>query len=96
MSRRSDGEHTHALILDKAVALASVEGLEGLTVGRLAAELGMSKSGVYAHFKSKRRLQTEVIEAAREVFAREVIGPGMAEPQGLSRLRGLCEAFLTY
>lgn len=96
VSRRSDGEETHSLILEKAVALASIEGLEGLTVGRLASELGMSKSGVYAHFRSKRRLQTEVIDAAREVFAREVIGPGMARQEGLPRLRGLCEAFLTY
>jgi len=95
-SRRSDGEQTHAAILDKAVAIASREGLAGVSVGRLAAELGLSKSGVYAHFKSKQRLQMEIIEAAREVFFREVIAPGLAHPEGLARLRGLCEAFLDY
>lgn len=76
--------------------MASREGLAGVSVGRLAADLGLSKSGVYAHFKSKHRLQMEIIEAAREVFFREVIAPGLSHPEGLARLRGLCEAFLDY
>jgi AcrR family transcriptional regulator len=62
--RRSDGERTHAAILEAATRLASVEGLEGLTLGRLAESLGASKSGVYAHFGSKEQLQLETIEAA--------------------------------
>lgn len=95
-TRRSDGEQTHAAILASAMALASVEGLGGLTIGRLADALGLSKSGVYAHFRSKRRLQLEVIGAAREVFTREVIEPGLAAPEGVGQLRGLCEAFLDY
>lgn len=95
-SRRADGEQTHSAILDKALTVASREGLAGVSVGRLAAELGLSKSGVYAHFKSKRRLQMEIIEAAREVFFREVIAPGLDHPEGLAQLRGLCEAFLEY
>jgi AcrR family transcriptional regulator len=79
-----------------AVAMASREGLAGVSLGRLASELGLSKSGVYAHFKSKHRLQMEIIEVAREVFFREVVAPGLANPDGLPRLRGLCEAFLDY
>lgn len=78
------------------MALASVQGLGGLTLGRLADELGMSKSGVYAHFKSKERLQLDTIEAARRVFLREVIEPAMSHPQGLPQLRALCDAFLSY
>lgn len=94
--RRSDGEQTHAAILEVAMRLASIEGLGSLTIGRLARELGISKSGVFAHFRSRQRLQQETIEAAREVFEREVIGPGLTAPDGLPRLRGLCEAFLSY
>lgn len=55
--------------------LASVEGIEGLTLGRLAADLGVSKSGVYAHFGSREQLQLETIDAALEVFGREVVAP---------------------
>lgn len=94
--RRSDGEHTHAAILDAAMRLASIEGLGSLTIGRLARELGVSKSGVFAHFRSKERLQTETIEAARRVFEREVFAPGLAAPEGLAQLEGLCEAYLSY
>ncbi len=76
--------------------LASIEGLGSLTIGRLARELGVSKSGVFAHFRSKRRLQQETIEAAREVFASEVLRPGLDAPEGLAQLEGLCEAYLSY
>jgi AcrR family transcriptional regulator len=68
--RRTDGERTHASILESATRIASIEGLHGLTLGRLADEIGVSKSGLYAHFGSKQRLQLEVIEAAGAVFAR--------------------------
>ena len=78
------------------MAIASVEGLGSLTIGRLARELDISKSGVFAHFRSKQRLQQETIEAAAEVFEREVLGPGMQAPAGLGRVEGLCEAYLTY
>lgn len=94
--RRSDGERTHAAILDAAMRVASVEGLGGLTLGRLADELGISKSGVYGHFGSKERLQRETIEAAREVYALEVREPGLDAPEGLGQLEGLCEAYLSY
>jgi AcrR family transcriptional regulator len=78
------------------MALASVEGLGSLTIGRLAEALEMSKSGVYAHFGSKERLQLETIEAARQVFVREVVQPGLAAPMGLGQLEALCEAFVSY
>ena len=94
--RRSDGEETYRRILESAMRLASVEGLGSLTIGRLARELDLSKSGVFAHFRSKQRLQEETIEAAREVFEREVLRPGLDAPQGLARLESLCEAYLSY
>ena len=94
--RRTDGERTHASILDAAIRLASIEGLGSLSLGRLAKELEISKSGVFAHFRSKRRLQLETIEAAERVFAREVVAPGLDAPAGLAQLEGLCEAYLSY
>ena len=94
--RRSDGEQTHAAILDAAMRLASIEGLSSLTIGRLARELGASKSGVFAHFRSKQRLQQETIAAAAEVFEREVFAPASAAPEGRPRLEALCEAYLSY
>lgn len=95
-SRRSDGEQTHRAILDAAMRLASIDGLGSLTIGRLADELEISKSGVFAHFASKQRLQHETIEAAEAVFAREVVEPGLNAPEGLAQLEGLCEAYLHY
>lgn len=94
--RRSDGERTHAAILEVATRLASIEGLDGLTIGRLAEELDVSKSGVYAHFGSKQQLQRETIDAAWAIFEREVIEPALAAPDGLPRLEALCEAHLSY
>ena len=76
--------------------LASIEGLNSLTIGRLARELGVSKSGVFAHFRSKQRLQRETVAAAEEVFQREVLRQGLAAPEGLARLESLCEAYLSY
>lgn len=94
--RRSDGRQTHDAILDAAMRLASIEGLGSLTIGRLARELGISKSGVFAHFRSKQRLQQETIQAAEDVFAREVVEPGLAAREGLPQLEALCEAYLSY
>jgi AcrR family transcriptional regulator len=94
--RRTDGEETHAAILERAMELASMEGLGSLTIGRLARELGMSKSGVFAHFRSKERLQRETIEAARRVFAREVMRPALAATEGLQQIEAFCEAYLSY
>lgn len=94
--RRSDGERTHAAILAAAVRLASIEGLGSLTVGRLADETGISKSGVFSHFRSKQRLQQETIAEARQIFTREVLEPGLAAAIGRPRIEALCEAYLSY
>lgn len=94
--RRSDGAATHAAILDTAMRLASVEGLGSLTIGRLAHALGVSKSGVFAHFSSKVQLQRETIDAARAVFEREVVGTSMTAPEGLERVEAFCHAYLDY
>ncbi|MFP3712154.1 TetR/AcrR family transcriptional regulator [Puerhibacterium sp. TATVAM-FAB25] len=95
-ARRSDGEQTHAAILDTAVRLASIEGLGGLSIGRLAQEVGVSKSGLYAHFGSKQDLEMSIWAAAREIFEREVIEPALAAPDGLARFEQLCERYLSY
>ena len=95
--RAAQGERTRAAILRTAVDLASIEGLEGLTIGRLAAELTMSKSGLFAHFGSKEELQLATIEAAREIFIDEVVRPAMAESEpGLGRLWCLCDRWIEY
>jgi AcrR family transcriptional regulator len=92
---RSDGERTRQLILDSAVRLATVEGLDGLSIGTLARATGLSKSGVYAHFDSKEELQLATVDNARVLFIDVVVVPAL-EHGGLDRLRGLCESFLTY
>jgi AcrR family transcriptional regulator len=96
MARKAHGERTRQSILEAAVDIASAEGLEGLTIGRLAAETGMSKSGLFAHFGSKEELQLATVEAAREIFIREVVRPAFEAEQGLARLWRLCEIWLLY
>jgi AcrR family transcriptional regulator len=92
---RSDGERSRQLILDSAVRLATVEGLDGLSIGTLARATGLSKSGVYAHFDSKEELQLAAVDHARVLFIDVVVVPAL-EHGGLDRLRGFCESFLTY
>jgi AcrR family transcriptional regulator len=94
--RISKGEQTRASILERAVDLASVEGLEGLTIGRLAAELKMSKSGLFAHFGSKQELQLATIEAAAQRFRASVIEPSLSAPDGAPRLRAMGERYLDH
>src|SRR4051812_17647982 len=94
--RRARGRRTRESILDAAADLASVEGLEGLTIGRLATELGMSKSGLFAHFGSKEELQIATYAAARERFARHVVVPSRALPRGRARLEALMKDWLDY
>jgi AcrR family transcriptional regulator len=96
MTRKAQGERTRKAILETAVHIASAEGLEGLTIGRLALELSMSKSGLFAHFGSKEELQVATVEAAREIFIREVIKPAFEASQGLVRLWKLCDIWLAY
>jgi AcrR family transcriptional regulator len=94
-TRRPRGFRTRRAILRKAVNIASIEGLEGLTIGRLASELRISKSGLFAHFGSKEDLQCAVVDEAREIFVERVVRPAY-EFQGLKRLRALCENWLAY
>jgi AcrR family transcriptional regulator len=94
--RRADGERTHAAILELATQIASVEGVHGMTVGRLAQALGVSKSGLYAHFGSKEQLQLETIQTAGTIFEQEVMRPALQAPEGLQRLEALCLAYLSY
>lgn len=95
-TRKAQGAQTRAAILESAVHIASVEGLEGLTIGRLAAELKLSKSGLFAHFGSKEELQLATVDAARAIAIREVIGPALKAPAGLPRLWNLCDLWLGY
>ncbi len=83
-------------IVDRAVDLSSVEGLEGLTIGRLAGEVGMSKAGVIGHFGSKEALQLETLRAAIAVFTREVWQPSAHLERGMPRLLGICDAWISY
>lgn len=94
--RRSDGERSRAAILDAAARLATVEGLEGLSIGRLADHIGMSKSGLFAHFGSKEELQLATVETAETIFQREVLEPGLAADSPLARVTALCESFLSH
>jgi AcrR family transcriptional regulator len=93
---RSDGERSYRAILDAAARLATLEGLEGLSFGRVANEIGMSKSGLFSHFASKQDLQLATIATAEAIYAAEVIEPAMQRPEGLQRLEHLCERYLSY
>ncbi len=94
--RRADGEQTRAAILDAATKLATTEGLDGLSIGNLADRIGMSKSGLYAHFGSKEDLQLATIETAEEIFAEAVIRPAREPEDPFERLESLCDHFLRY
>jgi AcrR family transcriptional regulator len=96
LSDRRKGAATRAAILERAVDLASAEGLEGLTIGRLAAELELSKSGLFAHFGSKQDLQLATVGAAAERFRRAVVEPAEGAPEGRERLRALADAYLRH
>jgi len=92
----SKGEETRQAILDRAVGLASALGLEGLTIGRLAGELDLSKSGLFAHFQSKEALQVQVLEAAAARFVEVVVKPALGAPRGEPRVRALFERWLAW
>jgi len=90
------GEQTRAAVLTRAMDIASVEGLDGLSIGRLATELGVSKSGVFARFGSKEELQLATVGAAREIFVEHVVRPAFGSPPGVERLWRLCDRWLEY
>jgi AcrR family transcriptional regulator len=96
MIAETKGAQTRAAILERAVDLASVEGLEGLTIGRLASELRMSKSGLFAHFGSKQELQLATVDAAVQRFRASVIEPALSAPDGAARLRAMGERYLDH
>src|ERR671925_2356031 len=93
---RADGERSRRAILDAAARLATTEGLHGLSIGVLADHIGMSKSGLYAHFGSKEELQLATIEKAQEIFDREVTSRAFEQPEGLPRVLGFSDAYLSY
>src|SRR3712207_3407465 len=94
--RKRRGARTRESILQAAADLASVEGLEGLTIGRLASELGMSKSGLFAHFGSKEELQLATHDAAQRRFVDAVVAPSRGLPRGRARLERVLTDWLSY
>lgn len=92
----SKGEETHARIVERARTLASTVGLGGLTIGALAADLGLSKSGLFAHFKSKEKLQLDVLDAAAEHFRVEVFVPAVKKPRGVPRMESIFDNWLRW
>jgi AcrR family transcriptional regulator len=93
---RADGERTRGAILHAAVSLATVDGLEGLSIGNLATAIGMSKSGLYAHFGSKQELQLATVAEAGRIFTDEVVQPALAAPAGLAQLEAVTDAFFEH
>jgi len=85
------GEQTRQTIIDHALKLATQVGYQGLTIGRLADDLNLSKSGLFAHFKSKEELQLEVLRRAADRFIADVVRPALSAPRGEPRLRALFE-----
>lgn len=94
--RRLKGDASRRLVLDHAVDLASVEGLDGLSIGRLADAAHVSKSGVATLFGTKERLQLAAVEAARLRFVATVIEPARVEPRGIRRIVGLLDGWIAY
>lgn len=92
----SKGEETRQAILARAFELATVVGLSGLTIGRLAEETGLSKSGLFAHFGSKEALEVAVVEEASRQFVQEVMVPALRHPRGEPRLRALFDNWVKW
>jgi AcrR family transcriptional regulator len=90
------GARTKQTILDHALKLATRVGIEGLTIGRLAEDLGMSKSGLIAHFQTKEALQVQVLQTGAHRFVEDVLRPALKAPRGEPRLRALFESFLAW
>jgi AcrR family transcriptional regulator len=94
--QRADGERSRSAILAQAARLVTVEGMQGLSISRLAEAVGMSKSGLYAHFGSKEELQLATIEAATAIFTERVIEPGQAAQSGLEQLNLTVDSYLRH
>src|SRR5689334_24513916 len=94
---RAPGDHSRRVILEQAARLATIEGLDGLTIGRLADATQRPKSSVYQLFGSKEDLQLATVEVARTTFVQEVVADAFANAEsGRERLLWLCEGYLTY
>src|SRR5215470_11915451 len=93
---RADAARTRSDILKVAVDIASAEGLEGLSIGRLASELSMSKTGIFAHFGSKEQLQLATVDTAKQVFVEQVVQSALQKPRGVPRLMTMLENWLGY
>ena len=96
IEQRTKGDRTRTAILDQAARLATIDGLEGLTIGQLALATDMSKSGLYAHFGSKQELQLATIDAARATFVHHVLRPALRAPKGMKRVLAACDAYLSH
>jgi len=96
MPGRPRDDRARQVVLRRAADIASQDGLEGLSIGRLAADLGVSKSGLFGYFGSKEELQLATIRAAAVVYLDEVVRPSLTVPPGLERVRRLCENWLSY
>ncbi|HKW08709.1 MAG TPA: TetR/AcrR family transcriptional regulator [Candidatus Dormibacteraeota bacterium] len=94
--RRLRGIRTRHSILEHAARVGSAEGLDAVSLQRLADDLGISKSGLFAHFGSKEELHLATIEDAARVFTEEVIRPALAQPRGMARVLALCNSWLSY
>ena len=94
--RRERGDRTRRTILENAARLSSVEGLEGLSIGRLAEHLAISKSGLYAHFRSKEELQLATIRTAEAMYREALVEPAMTEPPGIARVLRFADLYLDY
>ena len=92
----SKGADTRHAVLERAVALASRVGLGGLTIGTLADDLQLSKSGLFGHFRSKEALQIQVLDHAASRFVEAVVRPALAQPRGEPRLRSLFHRWLDW
>jgi AcrR family transcriptional regulator len=94
--RRKRGDRTRHSVADKAAELASVQGLDGLTLGQLAEALQLSKSSIQAAYTSKEDLQLATVAAATQIFLQNVIAPSLDQPEGLPRLHSLVENWISY
>src|SRR3954471_20408539 len=90
------GAETRERILDRAFRMAGRDGLEGVTIGRLSEELGLSKSGLFAHFGAKDALEVEILRFAADRFVQDVVRPALAAPRGAPRVRVLFEHWLAW
>jgi AcrR family transcriptional regulator len=96
MSRMTKGETTRSSVLDSALALASEDGLAGVTIGRLAERCGLSKSGLFAHFSSKENLQVEILKETIDRFVAQVVSPALKASRGEARVQALFDRWMSW